>query len=108
VFNSLASAPIDPSSVRHALPRAHGAVIRVIDVRHTATALILRSGVNTKLVSEWVGHATVAIKPQTYSHVLQTTQENAAKALDALLREGAPKLEPVPAGNALVQATVSV
>ena len=61
-------------------------LIRVHDLRHTAATLMLLAGVNPKVVSERLGHATVGITLQTYSHVLPTMQQDAAAALDALLR----------------------
>jgi len=53
-------------------------------VRHT---LALQENVNPKVVSEMLGHASIAITLDTYSHVLPTMQESAAKAMeDTLLR----------------------
>jgi hypothetical protein len=39
-----------------------------------------------KVSSERLGHATVAITPHAYSHVLPSLQRNAADRLDAALR----------------------
>ncbi len=41
--------------------------------------------VNPKVVSEMLGHATIAITLDTYSHVLPTMQESAAKAMEDAL-----------------------
>ena len=60
--------------------------IRIHDVRHTAATLMLLAGINVKVVSERLGHASVAITLQTYAHVLPSMQEDAAVKLEALLR----------------------
>ncbi len=55
---------------------------------HTHTTLLLGANVHPKIVSERLGHATVGITLDTYSHVLPNMQEEAAKKLDALLANG--------------------
>ena len=54
-------------------------------LRHTHAALLLLTGVHPKVVSERLGHATVAITLDTYSHVLPNMRQEAAAKLDALL-----------------------
>lgn len=58
--------------------------IRFHDLRHTAATLLLGAGENPKVVSERLGHATVTITLDTYSHVLPTMQKAAAEKLDRL------------------------
>lgn len=57
---------------------------RFHDLRHTAATLLLQQGVHVKIVSEMLGHATVAITLDTYSHVLPDMQQQAAAAMHAL------------------------
>lgn len=60
-------------------------VVRFHDLRHTAATLLLAQGVNPKVVSEMLGHTSVQITLDTYSHVLPGMQEQAARAMaDAL------------------------
>lgn len=59
---------------------------RFHDLRHTCATLLLSRNVNPKVVSEMLGHATVAITLDTYSHVLPDMQEKATKALEEALR----------------------
>jgi integrase len=59
--------------------------IRFHDLRHTCATLLLSKNVNPKIVSEMLGHATIAITLDTYSHVLPTMQESAAKAMEDAL-----------------------
>jgi integrase len=59
---------------------------RPYDLRHTCATLLLLAGENPKVVSERLGHGTIAQTMDTYSHVLQTMQERAAAKLDAIFR----------------------
>ena len=59
--------------------------LRFHDLRHTCATLLLSKNVNPKVVSEMLGHASIAITLYTYSHVLPTTQESAAKAMEDAL-----------------------
>jgi integrase len=59
--------------------------LRFHDLRHTAATLMLAAGVNPKVTSERLGHATVAFTLDTYSHVLPDMQRQAAEAMDRLL-----------------------
>lgn len=60
--------------------------VRFHDLRHTAATLLLGARVNPKIVSEMLGHATVAITLDTYSHVLPDMQQDAAAVLEQLLQ----------------------
>jgi len=82
---------IDPSTVSHnfgRISRSMGLNIRFHDLRHTCASLMLSKGVHPKIVSEMLGHSTVAITLDIYSHVTPGLQEAAAKSLDALLPPG--------------------
>lgn len=59
--------------------------VRFHDLRHTAATLMLSRGVHPKIVSEMLGHATVAITLDLYSHVTPTMQREAAQVMDDLL-----------------------
>jgi integrase len=50
-------------------------------LRHTATILLLKN-VNPKIVSEMLGHASIAITLDTYSHVLPSMQDSAVAAME--------------------------
>ena len=62
--------------------------LRLHDLRHTAATLMLRAGVHPKVVSERLGHATVGLTLDTYSHVLPDLQRDAAEVMDGVLRAG--------------------
>lgn len=63
-----------------------GLEIRLHDIRHTHATQLLKAGVNVKVISERLGHASIAITLDTYSHVLPGMQEAAAELIDAGLR----------------------
>ncbi len=60
-------------------------VIRFHDLRHTAATLMLQQGIHPKIVQERLGHADISMTLNTYSHVLPSMQEEAAKKMDELL-----------------------
>jgi integrase len=59
--------------------------IRLHDLRHSHATILLRQGVPAKIVSERLGHASIGITLDTYSHVLPDMRDAAAAAIDALL-----------------------
>jgi integrase len=67
--------------------RAGVPAVRFHDLRHTAATLLLGRGVHPKIVSEMLGHATVAITLDLYSHVTPTMQREAAVMMDELLSQ---------------------
>jgi len=91
VFATEAGTPIEagnmirrsfqPLLARAGLPR-----IRFHDLRHTAATLMLSQGIHPKIASEMLGHSTIAVTLDLYSHVTPTMQRQATEALDALLR----------------------
>lgn len=78
--------PAEPGGepVRHPNPDAKH--ITLYSLRHTCATLLLMNGTNPKIVSERLGHASVVITLDTYSHVLPHIQDEATAALDSILR----------------------
>lgn len=62
--------------------------IRLYDTRHTHATLLLQAGVHAKVVSERLGHASITITLDTYSHVLPTMQDEAVQKLRVLMGNG--------------------
>ena len=60
--------------------------IRPHDLRHTHATLLLKIDTNAKVVSERLGHTSVAFTLRIYSHVLPRIQAEAAAKLGKLLR----------------------
>lgn len=67
-------------------PHLEVPVIGVHDLRHTHATLLLQAGVHPKIVQERLGHRTITITMETYSHVMPTMQEQAVAALEGLMR----------------------
>jgi integrase len=61
-------------------------ITRFHDLRHTCATLLLSQNVNPKIVSEMLGHSSIAITLDTYSHVLPTMQEIAIRAMEDVLK----------------------
>ena len=67
-------------------PRAAGLPrIRLHDVRHSYASAALAAGIPAKVVSERLGHATIAITMDTYSHVLPGLDAEAAGTVARLI-----------------------
>jgi integrase len=73
-------------SFNKALKRAGLPHIRPYDLRHSSASLLLLANESPKVVSERLGHSTVRLTLDTYSHVLPGMQERAATKIDAILR----------------------
>ena len=63
-----------------------GLKIRYHDLRHSHATQLMMSGEHPKVVSERLGHSSVKITMDLYSHVLPGMQEKAAQRTDAALR----------------------
>jgi integrase len=89
VFATVEGDPIPPYRISNTfktlVKRAGVGPLRFHDLRHTAATVMLKAGVHPKIVSERLGHATVAITLDTYSHVTPDMQREAAAALDIVL-----------------------
>jgi integrase len=59
--------------------------MRLHDLRHSCATLLLTNGVNPKIVSERLGHASVAFTLDTYCHVLLNDQQLATEAMVRML-----------------------
>jgi integrase len=58
---------------------------RLYDLRHTAATILLKQKVSPKVVQERLGHSTIMLTMDTYSHVLEGMQEAATAAMDSAL-----------------------
>lgn len=61
-------------------------IIRFHDLRHTHATMLLSKGVNPKIVSERLGHSTVSITLDIYSHVLPNIQKEAVEKLNDIFK----------------------
>ena len=89
VFTQESGAALDPESVsrywRQAVKNSMLPTIRLHDLRHTHATLALQAGIHPKVVSERLGHATISITLDTYSHAIPAMQEEAAALIAGLV-----------------------
>ena len=55
---------------------------RFHDPRHTCATLLLTKGVRPKIVQKMLGHSSITITLDIYSHVLPNMQERAVSAME--------------------------
>jgi integrase len=90
IFATNVGTPLNPEnlvkrSFKPLLAKAGLPEIRFHDLRHTCATLLLGRGVHPKIVQELLGHATIAMTLDTYSHYLPSMGDQASGAMgDAL------------------------
>jgi len=81
--------PLLPNTVSHAWTkltnRAGLKGIRLHDARHTHASLMLKQGIHPKIVQERLGHASIQITLDTYSHIAPGLQQAAANRFDDIV-----------------------
>ena len=81
--------PINPNSLssawRRFIKQNQLPTIRFHDLRHSHATLMLLQGIHPKIVSERLGHASIGITLDVYSHILPSMQTEAADAIDRLI-----------------------
>jgi integrase len=91
VFSNLEK-PLDPSILSHEFARVAKLAglkgVRFHDLRHTFASLMLLRGAKPKVISEALGHSSVAFTMDTYSHIIEGMQEDAMALLDEVLPVG--------------------
>jgi integrase len=89
VFTTADGGPIAPRNLirrfKALVVRANVPKIRFHDLRHCHATILLQEGLPAKVVSERLGHASIAITLDTYSHVLPNIQEQAAEGIERAL-----------------------
>lgn len=89
VFSTIDGNPLLPNTVTHnwikTARRAGLNGVRLHDARHTHASLMLKQGIHPKIVQERLGHSSIQVTLDTYSHVAPGLQEAAAKRFDEAL-----------------------
>lgn len=92
---SISGNPLRPNTVTRAwinlAIKAGIKRIRFHDARHTHASLMLKQGIHPKIVQERLGHASIAMTLDTYSHVAPGLQEAAAVSFDNLVNNSGSK-----------------
>ncbi len=89
VFSTRSGNPINPRTFREAyyrvIKKAGLPPIRFHDLRHTHATLLLQQGVHPKVVSERLGHTSINMTLDLYSHVIPSIQKEAAEMFDRII-----------------------
>jgi integrase len=88
VFTGPLGHALRPAAVSSAFRTAAdhlGFAVRFHDLRHTAATLLLGAGVPLKVVSETLGHSSIAITADVYAHMTPELRREAADAMDRAL-----------------------
>jgi integrase len=89
VFTSAKFEPIDPGVLSHSFTRtakrAGLADVSFHTLRHSFASLMLSRGAKVKVISEALGHSSVAFTMDTYAHIIEGMQEDAMLLLDEVL-----------------------
>jgi integrase len=86
-------APMVPESLTHEFTRivtALGLKVTFHELRHSHASHLLRTGAHPKIVQERLGHSTIAITMDLYSHLMDGMEAGAAVKIDELFRDLAP------------------
>jgi integrase len=96
VFNTVEGKPIRPNTITRAwtsfISRSGLKAIRFHDLRHTHASLMLTQGIHPKIVQERLGHASIQMTLDTYSHIAPGLQQAAAESFDKLLNNRREKV----------------
>ncbi|MBA7672568.1 putative defective protein IntQ [subsurface metagenome] len=103
VFGTPEGKPFNPSVLSHDFGRMVKRIglegVRFHDLRHTFASLMLLRGAKPKVISEALGHASVAFTMDTYSHIIEGMQEDAMALLDEVLPTGFLVKSPIKNAN---------
>lgn len=80
---------LQPRSVTHAIAtfmKGQGHTVRLHGLRHSHASHMLAENVHPKIVQERLGHSSIAITMDIYSHVMPNMQTDAAAKVDVALR----------------------
>ncbi len=92
VFTSVEGKPIGPCVLTHAFSRMATRAglrnVRFHDLRHTFASLMLLRGAKPKVISEALGHSSVAFTMDVYSHIIDGMQSDAMALLNEVLPAG--------------------
>lgn len=89
VFTNLQGGPLESGEVNRALTQAlrHAGLphIRVHDLRHTTASILLEAGTHPKIVQDLLGHSTIRLTLDTYSHLTPALHREAAQTMELVL-----------------------
>ena len=98
IFPSAVGTPLDPDNFSHWLTRvclrAGFGHRHPHDLRHSGASIMLALGIPLHVVSEILGHASIAITKDVYGHLVEGEKRGAADAMSAALEDDTDKVAP--------------
>jgi integrase len=99
VFTQPRGEPVHPNGITRLFARISKEAglphLRLHDLRHTFATLAVQAGVHVKVVSEMLGHSSITVTLDTYSHVLPVLHEEAMDLLSGVvLDQNSPVITP--------------
>jgi integrase len=90
VFTNPNGGPLEPITLHRDYKRLLKAAnlpvaTRFHDLRHSAASLLLAEGVQLRVIMELLGHSSIALTANTYSHVMPAAMRDVAKKMDAIM-----------------------
>jgi integrase len=89
VFRTPFGTAVDPANFRHATYKATALAglgrWSPHELRHSAASLLLAQGISLKVVSELLGHSSIRVTADIYSHLLEPARQEAAEAMERAL-----------------------
>jgi integrase len=89
VFCTRVGGPIDAAvlwrTFKRLLVKAELPPIRFHDLRHSTASLLFKEGVPMKVISELLGHSSIRITADIYSHLTRGTMDETAATMDRIL-----------------------
>lgn len=90
ILCSIMGEPVNPESVsrnfKKDLEAAKMPDIRFHDLRHCHASMLLEQGIDLKTISDRLGHSTITMTADIYSHITDKLQAKAVKSLDNALK----------------------
>jgi len=90
IFSTFQAAPLSPDNLsrdwRRAITRLDLPRVRFHALRHSHASALIASGLDVLTVSRRLGHGSAVVTLNTYAHLFAKTDEEAADAIEAVLR----------------------
>lgn len=91
IFTTRSGRPISQRNItrnfHQTLEKAELPQMRFHDLRHTAATLLLKENIHPKIVQNLLGHSSISLTMDTYSHIIQGINNEAAEKMNTLFKD---------------------